>query len=95
MVGADGHPAGVGWYVLDAIRDRLAQVLAGEVVDIDTFALPGGLVLTPTVFELPDEFFLLGVNRDHWLASGFVLGGLAGSIPAGATACQIPHHATR
>ena len=44
VVDPDRDPAGVGRDVVDAIGDRRAQVLVGEVVDADTFGLPGPCV---------------------------------------------------
>ena len=76
MVGPDRYPAGVVQNVVDAIRDRLAEVLVWEVVDIDPFGLPGGLVLPATVLEVSDQFLLLGVNGDHRLAISRMLGDL-------------------
>ena len=73
VVDTDRDPAGVGRDVVDAIGDGLAQVLVGEVVDVDAFGLTHGLVLASAVLELPDQFLLLGVDRDHRLPGTDVL----------------------
>ena len=74
MVGADRHPAGVRGHVVDAVRDRLAEFLVGEVVDVDRApVMPGRLVLPAAVLEVADQFLLLGVDRDDRLPGRDVL----------------------
>ncbi len=80
VVGADGDPAGVGRDVVDAVRDRLAQLLVGEVAHVDLLGLPGRLVLPTAVLELPDQLLLLGIDRDHGLTGPGVLGDLGCQI---------------
>jgi hypothetical protein len=65
VVGPDVDPAGIGGHVIAAVRDGLAELLVGEVVDVDLLGLRGRLALPAAVLERPHEFLLLGVNADH------------------------------
>src|ERR1035437_4372250 len=51
VVGPDADPAGVGGHVIDAVGDRLTELLVGEVVDVDLLGLPGRLVLPAAGLE--------------------------------------------
>src|SRR5947207_10935211 len=68
MVGADVHPAGVGGQVVDAVRDRLAQLQVKEVVTLDADRIASGPPFTAAVVIIADQFLLLGVHADHRLA---------------------------
>ena len=68
MVLAHRDPAGVAPHVVDAVRDRLAQVLVREIVDVDPLGLALRLPFPPPVLEGADQLLLLGVHRDHRLA---------------------------
>jgi hypothetical protein len=70
--------AGVSWsrptlthaslrHVVDAVRNRLAHRVAGEVVDAHPFGFTGRLPFAPTIREIPDQFLLLRVDRNHGL----------------------------
>ena len=80
MVGAGAHPAGVRGHVVDAVGDRLAEFLAGEVVHVHLLRLPGRLVFPPAVLEVPDVLFLLRIHRDHRLARGDEPGDLLAEV---------------
>ena len=86
VVGADVHPAGVRRQVIDPVRDRLAQLPVREVVGAD----PGWLALRPplpaAVFELADQFLLLGVHADHGVPGRLVLA----DLPADVTELRVP-----
>jgi hypothetical protein len=68
VIDPDAHPALVVGQVIDAVRDRFALGLAGEVVGVDLDWHPRGRPFPATVLELADQLFLLGVHRDHRLA---------------------------
>src|SRR5664280_1189146 len=55
VVGPDADPAGARGHVIDAVGDRFAELLVGEVVDVDLFGGPGRLVLPAAVLEGPHE----------------------------------------
>ncbi len=80
MIGADRDPARVPREVIDAVGDRLAQVLIHEIVDVDPLRLPGRPVLASGVLEVSDQFFFLRVHRDHRLACSHMLTDLACQI---------------
>ena len=69
VVNAHADPALVASYFVDAVGDRLAQLLVHEVVDADLFGLAAGALLPSAVLEISDQLLLLGVNRDHRLAA--------------------------
>jgi hypothetical protein len=67
VIDAHADPASVGRLVVDAVGDRLAQILVDEVVDVDSLGLARRLPLLSTVAEPADQFLLLGVHGDHGL----------------------------
>jgi hypothetical protein len=73
MVGAHVHPAGVGGQVVDAVRDRLAQLQAGEVVTLDGDRITSGPPFTAAIVIMAGQLLLLGVHADHRLAGITVL----------------------
>jgi hypothetical protein len=70
MVDADAHPSGIGGKIVDAIGDRLTQLLDQEVVDPDLFRIALRAIFTAIVAEIPDQLLLLGVDRDRRLLFG-------------------------
>jgi len=62
MVLSNIDPANVALDVVDAVWDRLAQLLVQEIVDLDLDRLALRFPLPAPVLELADEFFLLRVN---------------------------------
>jgi hypothetical protein len=65
VVRADADEAVVGADVVDAVGDRLADRIAGEVVDVDQLGLALRLPLPSCVLEVAHELLLLGVHREH------------------------------
>ena len=55
VVLAHRHPAGVAPHVVDAVRDRLAQVRVREVVDVDALRPALRLPFPPAILELTDQ----------------------------------------
>ncbi len=80
VVGADGHPAGVGGDVVDPVRDRLAQLLVREVVSLHPLRVSARPPLAAAVLVLPDEFLLLSVHADHRLPRRMMLAHLVVDI---------------
>src|SRR5512138_1063249 len=66
VVDAHADEAIVRADVVHAVRNRLADRLVWEVVDVDQLGLPLGLSLAATVLEVAHELLLLGVDGDHW-----------------------------
>jgi hypothetical protein len=64
MVHADADEAVVGGEVVNAVRDRLADRIRREVVDVHPVGLALRLPLTSCVLEVAYQFLLLGVDRD-------------------------------
>ena len=67
MVHADADPAQVGAHVVDPVRNGLAELGVDEVVDPHLWRLSLGMPLPSGVLEVADQFFLLGIDGDHWL----------------------------
>ena len=65
----------VGGHVLDAIRDRLAQLLVHEIVYVDPLRLAARKPFPPTIFEMSDQLLLFGVDADHRVAASDVFAG--------------------
>jgi len=73
MAGAGVHPARAGRQVADPVRDGLAQLQAGEVMDVDADRLARGPPFTAAVVVVAGQFLLLGIHADHRLAGIAVL----------------------
>lgn len=69
MIDPDPDPTPIAGHVVDPIRDRLSQGLVFEVVTACFLGAPFGLILTPSVLEIPDQFLLFRIHRDHRLVS--------------------------
>jgi len=69
VVDAHAHESVAGRDVVDPVRDRLADGVIREVVDVDQLGLALRLPLPPAVFEVPDQLLLLRVDGDQ-LRSG-------------------------
>src|SRR5205814_9576334 len=61
---AEAHEASVGGDVGDAVRNRLADGLVREVVNVDELRLARRLPLSTSVLEVADQLLLLGVDGD-------------------------------
>jgi hypothetical protein len=69
VVDPDTHPADVLGHVIDPVGDRLAQGRVREIVDPHRLGFVSRLPLAAPGLEIPDQFLLLGVHRDHRLAA--------------------------
>ena len=69
MVHAHADPPEVGADVVDAVGDSLAEFLIDEVIDADLRRMPRGVPLTARILEVAEEFLLLGIDRNDWLAA--------------------------
>src|SRR3954453_23764418 len=70
VIDAEIDPSGIRGDVVDAGGRHLAQLGEGEIVHPNRFGLALGAQLAAAVLEVSDEFFLLCVDRDRWLAGG-------------------------
>ena len=68
VVAAHADPRLVARHVVDAVRDRLARRLAREVVHLHLLRRLRRLPLPAARLEVADQFLLLRVDGDHWLA---------------------------
>src|SRR6266850_5617481 len=68
MIHPHTDPARVCGFVIDAVRNNLAQRLTREVMDPDLLRLALRRPLVPTIAELADQFLLFGVDRYDRLA---------------------------
>jgi len=66
---AHGHPPQVEARIVDTAGYRLGEVRVGEVVHIDLDGLAFRLPFLPGILVVPDQFLLLGVDRDDRRAS--------------------------
>ena len=73
MVDAHADPCGVRREIVDAVGNRLAELLVDEVVHADGNGLTGRLPLAPGVLEIADEFLLLRIDGDDGSAPRVVL----------------------
>jgi len=70
VVDTDAHPPGIRRKIIDAIRHRSAELLDQKVVHPDFFRIALRTILAAVIAEVPDQFLLLGVDRDHRLLFG-------------------------
>ncbi|GGT71937.1 hypothetical protein GCM10010207_82530 [Streptomyces atratus] len=81
VIRTDIHPAGVRRQIVDAVRQGLAQCIAGEVMDVNPHGFTGRPPLTSRILELPDDFLLLRVHTDHRLALRLMVLDLVVDVP--------------
>src|SRR5262249_23749682 len=62
----DGHPASVAPHIVDAVWDGFSHCWIRKIVDVDHFGITLRLPFLARIAELPDQFFLLGVDRHDW-----------------------------
>ena len=70
MIDTDAHPSSIRRKIIDAIWHRPAEFLDQEVMHPDLFRMALRAILAAIVTEVPDQFLLLGVDRDHRLLFG-------------------------
>jgi hypothetical protein len=68
VIDPNTDPTGVGRHIIDPIRNDLAQLLVGKVVDPYRLGFTLGAPLPATISELTDQLFLLGINRHDRLS---------------------------
>ena len=69
VIDAHAHPALVLSEIKHPVGNDLPHLRIREVVHVDLLRLALGLPLAPAILVLTDEFLLLRVHRDHWLAA--------------------------
>src|SRR5664279_2877840 len=69
VVDPDADPSFVVGDVVNAVGRGATEPGVDEVVDADRFGRSGWPVFPSAILEVADEFFLLGIDRDRWLAS--------------------------
>ena len=68
MVNPHADPTFVVDHIVDAIRNRFAQLPVFEVMDANLFGVSPRSPFAPTVGKIPDQFLLFRVHRDNRLA---------------------------
>jgi hypothetical protein len=66
----DRHPPLIGHQVIDAVGDRVPELLVLEVVAANLDRLALGLELPANRLEITDQLTLLGIDADHRLTRG-------------------------
>src|SRR6516162_388181 len=61
------HPTLVVCQIVDTVRNRLAQLLVGKIVNSDFHRSAATAVFAPTILEIPHQLLLFRVDRDHGL----------------------------
>ena len=67
VVAAHAHPRFIPRHVVDATRNRFADRVPREIVDAHRFGGAGRLPFAARILEIPNQFLLLRVDRDHGL----------------------------
>src|SRR4051794_26733613 len=67
VVDPDADPALIPIQVVDALRDHLAQPLVREILGTDLLRPTARPPLAAGIAEIPDQFLLPGIDRDHRL----------------------------
>src|ERR1700736_5370668 len=72
MIDSYADPSGVARQIVHPVRRSPPQFRYYEIMHANLFRIPLRPPLPPSVFELSQQFLLLGVNRYHRLAEGDV-----------------------
>src|ERR1700694_329403 len=73
MIDADTHPSGVLRQVINAVRRGTSKFRNHEIMHTHAFRLSSRPPVLAAVFEISYQFLLLGVDRNHRLASADIL----------------------
>jgi hypothetical protein len=76
VINPHAEPTLIGPDIVNTVRDGLAQLLVLEIVATHLFRLPLWLPFPPAVLEVPQQPFLLGINRNDRLVSVLELSAL-------------------
>src|SRR5450759_2249064 len=69
VIRTDTDPASIVGQVIDTIGVGSSQLFIHKVIHVDLLWISLWTPFLPTVLELPDQFFLLGINRNYRLPS--------------------------
>ncbi len=75
VVAPHADPRFVPRHVVDAVRNRLAHGVAGEIMHAHPLRGARGLPFAPGILEIPHQFLLLRVDGDHGLLALHERGG--------------------
>src|SRR4051812_6157564 len=73
VIDPNADPPLIGCDIVDAVGRDLAEVRIKEIIDANFLGLSLGLPFLAAVLESADQFLLLGVDRNHRIASRLVL----------------------
>ena len=76
VISTDIDPCLVATHVVDTVGDCLADGVTRKIMYQHFFGCGHGLPLSATILEVTDEFFLLGVDGNHWLFERYMGSGL-------------------
>ena len=68
VINADIHPARIGRQIINAVGRNLAQFRIDEIMNPHFLRCSLGLPFAPSVLEVTDQFFLLGIDGYHRIA---------------------------
>ncbi len=74
----DTDPPFVCCQIIDAIGNHFPELRISEIMEVHLFGLSFRSPLLPWILEMPNQFFLFGIYRDHWLMAS--LKGLDGFV---------------
>ena len=63
MIDADAHPPRIVRQIVNAIRDRLPEILVRKIMNVDSFGPPLALPLLAIILIFSNKFLLFRVNR--------------------------------
>jgi hypothetical protein len=69
VVNPHTDPTPIARYIINPVWDSFAQSVVHEVVNSHVVWLTPWHPFTAAVLEIPDQFLLLGVDRDRWLTA--------------------------
>src|SRR5271166_304417 len=75
VIDPNAHPALIGSDIVDPVGRHLAEFRIDEIMDANLLGISLGLPFPAAVLEVPDQFLLLGVDRNHRIAGRLVLRG--------------------
>src|SRR4051812_1858406 len=80
VIDPHADPPLIGGDIIDAVGRDLAEIRIKEIIDANVLGFSLGLPFLAAVLEIADQFLLLGVDGNHWIASRLVLRRLASDM---------------
>src|SRR3954447_1502710 len=80
VIDPHADPPLIGGDIIDAVGRDLAEIRIKEIIDANVLGFTVGLPFLAAVLEIADQFLLLGIDRNHRIASRLVLRRLASDM---------------